>query len=60
MSKAMEQLVDTDEMIRTIAEQVGYSNVNSFVRIFKKITGLTPTEYRAKNKERNEPEHEQQ
>ncbi|MGO4275466.1 helix-turn-helix domain-containing protein, partial [Paenibacillus sp. TAF58] len=51
MNKAMEQLVSTDEMIRTIAEQVGYSNVNSFVRIFKKITGLTPTEYRAKHKE---------
>lgn len=51
MNKAMEQLVGTDEMIRTIAENVGYSNVNSFVRIFKKITGLTPTEYRAKHKE---------
>jgi two-component system response regulator YesN len=51
MSKAREQLVETDDMIRTIAEQVGYSNVNSFVRIFKKMTGLTPTEYRAKHKE---------
>jgi two-component system response regulator YesN len=51
MSKAMEMLVGTDEKIRIIAEQVGYSNVNSFVRIFKKISGLTPTEYREKNKE---------
>ncbi|WP_372661104.1 helix-turn-helix domain-containing protein [Cohnella sp.] len=51
MSKAMEMLVGTDEMIRTIAEKVGYSNVNSFVRIFKKISGLTPTEYREKYKE---------
>jgi two-component system response regulator YesN len=51
MSKAMEMLAGTDEMIFKIAEQVGYSNVNSFVRIFKKISGLTPTEYREKNKE---------
>lgn len=46
MNKAKELLAETEEKIRDIAEQVGYTNVNSFVRIFKKITGLTPTEYR--------------
>ncbi|KIL42279.1 hypothetical protein SD70_01770 [Gordoniibacillus kamchatkensis] len=30
-----------------IAERVGYENVNYFGRIFKKITGLNPKEYRA-------------
>ncbi len=46
---AKRKLAETDEKIRDIAEQAGYSNVNSFVRIFKKVTGLTPTEYRERN-----------
>lgn len=46
MNKAKELLSGSGEKIRRIAEMVGYSNVNSFVRIFKKITGRTPTEYR--------------
>jgi AraC-like DNA-binding protein len=46
MGKAKEQLAETEALIREIAEQVGYTNVNSFVRIFKKTTGLTPSEYR--------------
>ncbi|NMO95444.1 helix-turn-helix domain-containing protein [Paenibacillus lemnae] len=49
MNKAKELLSGSEEKIRSIADMVGYSNVNSFVRIFKKITGLTPTEYRARN-----------
>ena len=50
MAHAKERLASTDEKIRDIAEQVGYSNVNSFVRIFKKMTGLTPTEYRERSR----------
>lgn len=50
MGHAKRKLSDTEEKIRDIAEQAGYSNVNSFVRIFKKMTGLTPTEYRERNK----------
>lgn len=50
MGHAKEQLSSTEDKIRDIAEQVGYSNVNSFVRIFKKMTGLTPTEYRERHK----------
>lgn len=46
MTKAKEALSHTDEKVRDIAERVGYTNANSFVRIFKKMTGLTPTEYR--------------
>ncbi|MFD0714362.1 helix-turn-helix domain-containing protein [Paenibacillus sp. GCM10027626] len=48
MNKAKELLAESEEKIRDIAEQVGYTNVNSFVRIFKKITGLTPTEFRSR------------
>lgn len=46
VEKAKELLVQSDSKIREISEQVGYSNANSFIRIFKKSTGLTPTEYR--------------
>lgn len=50
MRHAKQKLAGSEDKIRDIAEQVGYSNVNSFVRIFKKMTGLTPTEYRERNK----------
>lgn len=50
MNQAKELLSGTEAKIRDIAEQVGYSNVNSFVRIFKKMTGLTPTEFRERSK----------
>ncbi|MBD0381499.1 helix-turn-helix domain-containing protein [Paenibacillus sedimenti] len=46
IEKSKERLAGGSEKIRDIAESVGYTNVNSFTRIFKKITGLTPTEYR--------------
>lgn len=49
MEKAKELLTGTDLKIREISERVGYVNVNSFVRIFKKMTGLTPTEYRSRH-----------
>ena len=50
VDKAKELLLQNDAKIRDIADAVGYSNSNSFVRIFKKSTGLTPTEFREKNK----------
>ncbi|MFC5651027.1 helix-turn-helix domain-containing protein [Paenibacillus solisilvae] len=46
IGKSKEKLAGSSEKIRDIAESVGYTNVNSFTRIFKKMTGLTPTEYR--------------
>lgn len=46
LAKAKQLLDETDGKVRDIAEAVGYSNVNSFVRIFKKLTALTPSEYR--------------
>ncbi len=46
INKSKELLAETSGKIRDIAEAVGYTNVNSFVRIFKKMTGLTPGEYR--------------
>ncbi|MBP1988552.1 helix-turn-helix domain-containing protein [Paenibacillus eucommiae] len=43
---AKEMLNQTDGRIQDVALQVGYQNVNSFIRMFKRICGLTPGEYR--------------
>jgi YesN/AraC family two-component response regulator len=39
-------LIDKNRKINDIAEEVGYSNTRSFLRAFKKYTGMTPSEHR--------------
>ncbi|RAV11873.1 helix-turn-helix domain-containing protein [Paenibacillus contaminans] len=46
LRKAKELLLSTKHKIQDIAEQVGYYQVNSFIRMFRKATGLSPGEYR--------------
>ncbi|HHV95006.1 MAG TPA: helix-turn-helix transcriptional regulator [Clostridiaceae bacterium] len=46
IEKAKELLRSTNEPIRSIMQHVGYQNETSFVRIFKKIEGVTPGMYR--------------
>lgn len=46
MEKTKILLVTTDMPLKDIAEDVGYTNVSSFIRRFKQLTGLTPGEYR--------------
>jgi YesN/AraC family two-component response regulator len=46
MKAAQSLLLESQLTINQIAEQVGYANVTSFMRSFKKINGLTPSEYR--------------
>jgi len=36
--------------IDQISQKMGYENTESFIRMFKKITGYTPTEYRKKGR----------
>lgn len=36
----------TDAQIQNIASQVGIQDVNYFIKVFKKINGMTPKEYR--------------
>ncbi|MBN2439933.1 MAG: response regulator transcription factor [Spirochaetales bacterium] len=48
MDKARELLSSHEYNINEIAGKTGYLNVESFVRIFKKMTGVTPSEYREK------------
>ena len=46
INKAMGLLLHTDMNVTEICYQVGYNNLGHFNRIFKKSSGLTPTEYR--------------
>lgn len=39
-------LSETPSHIHEIAKQVGYQNLHSFMRVFKKHCGITPSEYR--------------
>ncbi|WP_409344349.1 response regulator [Paenibacillus sp. MBLB4367] len=45
--KAAELLLETNLPSYAIAEQVGYDNINYFGRVFKKIKGVSPQQYRA-------------
>lgn len=47
MSKAKDLLSSKEDIrIGEVAAEIGYRNVNSFIRMFKKICGVTPGEYR--------------
>lgn len=42
--------IDEDLSISELAEQVGFENVNSFIRVFRQVTGDTPLQYRKKRR----------
>ncbi|TYP79412.1 helix-turn-helix domain-containing protein [Paenibacillus methanolicus] len=46
INKVKKLLLRPDIRIQDAAQSVGYQNVNSFNRMFKKLTGFTPTEFR--------------
>lgn len=46
ISHAMQMLVGTDELIIDIAIACGYNYVPHFNKIFREVTGMTPTAYR--------------
>ncbi|NOU66620.1 helix-turn-helix domain-containing protein [Paenibacillus sp. LMG 31461] len=48
IDKAKKLLLTPDIRIQDAAQLVGYQNINSFNRMFKKSTGFTPSEYRKK------------
>lgn len=46
INASKEMLADKNRKINDVAEAVGYTNTRSFLRAFKKYTGMTPSEYR--------------
>jgi AraC-like DNA-binding protein len=50
--KACELLEDVDVRISEIAFAVGFQSLSQFNRVFKKLTGKSPTQFRAAHKKR--------
>lgn len=48
ISKASQLLLDTTHSVNEICYLCGFNNLSNFIRIFKKIKGSTPSEYRSK------------
>ncbi len=55
MEKAKELLDETTLSIQDIALRVGYTHSFSFIRMFKKIAGLTPGDYRKRSTSKAQP-----
>ncbi|MDE2027790.1 MAG: response regulator transcription factor [Candidatus Omnitrophica bacterium] len=50
INRASELLKKSDYTVTEIANQLGYENLESFIRMFEKITTLSPSQYRQKNR----------
>jgi two-component system response regulator YesN len=50
IQKAKELLKTTEYTVDQLAIQLGYKNSESFIRMFEKLTNLTPTQFRLKHK----------
>jgi AraC-like DNA-binding protein len=46
MAEARRRLRGTDERVAIIAERVGYADVTHFIRLFRRVHGLTPAAWR--------------
>ena len=46
IEKSLGLLKNTDDTVLSVAAACGYNNTANFNRIFRKITGLTPRQYR--------------
>ena len=49
VANAKKRLLMTGLPVGEIGRSVGYPDSNYFVKVFKRSTGLTPSEYREKN-----------
>lgn len=45
-------LVNTTDTVNDISLSLGYENTETFIRIFKKETGMTPGQYRKRGQKR--------
>ena len=46
MAEAKRLLAETDRKVVEISQQVGYENEKHFMKIFKSVCGVSPSEYR--------------
>ena len=46
ISKAKELLQDTTKKVAEVGHAIGYENEKQFMKVFKSVTGISPTEYR--------------
>ncbi|MFD0960935.1 helix-turn-helix domain-containing protein [Paenibacillus chungangensis] len=46
IEKAKELLLNSNDKAADIGRSVGFNNANAFIRMFKKLEGVTPSEYR--------------
>lgn len=46
IDEAKKLLQDTEEKVLDISQAVGYDNEKSFMKVFKSVCGVSPTEYR--------------
>lgn len=51
VDKAIAYLLQTDLPVHEIGLRVGFVNDNYFIKIFKRLTGFTPSKYRQHNKD---------
>jgi iron complex transport system substrate-binding protein len=51
MARAATLLSETSSPIKQIGNAVGYEDAYYFSRLFKRITGMTPSDYRQKNRQ---------
>lgn len=49
INKSKEILLNYHSKLYEVARHVGYTDANYYAKIFKKVTGLNPSEYREKN-----------
>ena len=47
MARAAELLVSTDIPVKEVARRVGYQEPSQFTKAFKRVYGVTPSEFRA-------------
>ena len=48
--RAVQYLRDTEDPVTEVAFKTGFNSIKTFNRVFKEITGFSPTEYRKSNK----------
>jgi len=56
LDKARRLLAETEHKIVEVAAMVGYESYKSFIRAFRDVMGVQPTEYRQRIKQQQERE----